>query len=200
MSGHGHGGLVTTAAGGRRRRLVVVLAITLSVMAAQVVGGVLAGSLALLADAGHMLTDAAGVTATLVAAALATRPATNARTFGMLRAEILAALGNALLLAGVAVWVLVEAVRRWDSPPDVQAGLMLVVAVVGAAVNLVSLLILRGGQQEGLNVRGAYLEVLGDLLGSVAVIVAGVVIVTTGYTRADALASVAIGVMILPRV
>ncbi|MDQ3342162.1 MAG: cation diffusion facilitator family transporter [Actinomycetota bacterium] len=178
---------------------MVVLAITVTVLVVQVVGGLFSGSLALLADAGHMATDAAGITAALVAASLAARPATNARTYGLQRAEILAALANALLLGGVAVWVLVEAARRWSEPADIESGLMLLVAAVGAAANLVSLLILSRGADESLNVRGAYLEVLGDLLGSVAVIVAGVIIVTTGYTRADAVASVLIAVMILPR-
>jgi len=178
---------------------MVVLAITVTVLVVQVVGGLFSGSLALLADAGHMATDAAGITAALVAASLAARPATNARTYGLQRAEILAALANALLLGGVAVWVLVEAARRWSEPADIESGLMLLVAAVGAGANLVSLLILRRGADESLNVRGAYLEVLGDLLGSVAVTVAGVIIVTTGYTRADAVASVLIAVMILPR-
>jgi cobalt-zinc-cadmium efflux system protein len=135
----------------------------------------------------------------LIAATLAARPATNERTFGLQRAEVLAAAGNALLLGVVAVWVMVEAVRRWNDPPDVATGLMLAVAVVGGAANLVSLLVLHGGHTESLNVRGAYLEVLGDLLGSLAVIAAAVVILVTGYTRADAVASVVIGVLILPR-
>jgi cobalt-zinc-cadmium efflux system protein len=121
---HGHGGPVT-ATGGHRRTLVIVLIVTLAVTALQLIGGILSGSLALLADAGHMLADAAGVGAALVAAALATRPATSARTFGLLRAEILAALANAVLLGGVAIWVLVEAAQRWDEPPDVETGLML---------------------------------------------------------------------------
>ncbi|CAN5883175.1 cation diffusion facilitator family transporter [soil metagenome] len=197
--GHGHGEFAATATGGHRRRLLLVLAITAVVLVVQVVGGLLSGSLALLADAGHMATDAAGITAALVAASLAARPATSARTFGLQRAEILAALLNSLLLGGVAVWVLLEAARRWSEPADIGTGLMLTVAAVGAAANLVSLLILRRGAGESLNVRGAYLEVLGDLLGSVAVIAAGVVIVTTGYLRADAVASVLIAVMILPR-
>lgn len=196
--GHSHA-LAATATGTHRRRLMVVLAITVTVLVVQVVGGLFSGSLALLADAGHMATDAAGITAALVAASLAARPATNARTYGLQRAEILAALANALLLGGVAVWVLVEAARRWSEPADIESGLMLLVAAVGAGANLVSLLILRRGADESLNVRGAYLEVLGDLLGSVAVTVAGVIIVTTGYTRADAVASVLIAVMILPR-
>ena len=193
--GHGHG----TATGRHRRRLVAVLVITLTVVGVQIVGGVLSGSLALLADAGHMLTDAAGVAIALIASTLAARPATAARTYGLQRAEILAALGNAVLLSGVAVWVLWTAAGRWSDPPQVATGLMLAVATVGAAANGVSLLLLRGGQQDSLNLRGAYLEVLGDLLGSVAVIIAGLVIVVTGYTRADVIASVAIGLMILPR-
>ena len=199
--GHDHSHLPSpgTATGRHRRRLVAVLIITLSVVGIQVVGGVLSGSLALLADAGHMLTDATGVGVALVAGSLALRPATDARTFGLQRAEILAALANALLLAGIASWVLVQAARRWDDPPEVATGLMLAAATAGALANAVSLLLLRGGQGESLNVRGAYLEVLGDLLGSLAVIVAGLVIVVTGYTRADVIASVVIGLMILPR-
>lgn len=192
---HGHG----TATGKHRRRLILVLVITLSILGVQVVGGLLSGSLALLADAGHMLTDATGVAVALIAAALAARPATKARTYGLQRAEILAALANALLLGTVGVWVIVEAVRRWNDPPGVATGLMLIVAVVGGLANLASLLILRGAQKESLNVRGAYLEVLGDLIGSVAVIAAGVVIATTGYLRADVIASIAIGLFILPR-
>jgi cobalt-zinc-cadmium efflux system protein len=197
VSGHAHA--PATATGRHRRRLVVVLCLTAGVVVVQVVGGLLSGSLALLADAGHMLLDATGVGIALLAAALATRPATDARTFGLLRAEILAALANAVLLAALGVWILVEAVRRWSDPPEVATGLMLAVAAVGALTNLVSLLLLREGQAESLNVRGAYLEVLGDLLGSVAVLVAGVVIATTGYRRADVLASAAIGLFVLPR-
>jgi len=189
-----------TAAAAHRRRLVIVLWITLLVVAVQIVGGIVSGSLALLADAGHMATDAAGVGIALVAIWLAGRPATESRTFGMQRAEILAAFANALLLGAVSLWVLVEAFRRWSEPPEVAAGLMLTIAVVGAAANTVSLLLLHSGQRESLNVRGAYLEVLGDLLGSLAVIVAAVVILTTGYERADVIASVVIGAMILPRV
>ncbi|WP_199423063.1 cation diffusion facilitator family transporter [Actinotalea solisilvae] len=192
---HGHG----TATGRHRRRLAVVLVLTLAVAGVQVVGGLVSGSLALLADAGHMLTDATAVAIALLGARLAGRPATNARTYGLQRAEVLAALANALLLGVVAVWVLVEAVRRWSDPPDVATGPMLVVALVGAAANVVGLLLLREGQRASLNVRGAYLEVLGDLLGSVAVVVAGLVIVATGWTRADVVASAAIGLFILPR-
>jgi cobalt-zinc-cadmium efflux system protein len=195
--GHGHGH--STAAGARRQRLVWVLAITLVVAVVQVVGGALSGSLALLADAAHMVSDSAGLGVALAATWLAARPATKARTFGMQRAEILAALVNALLLGGIAVWVLVTAVGRWSDPPQVETGLMLAVAVAGVVANAGCLLLLREGQSESVNLRGAYLEVMGDLLGSVAVVVAGVVIATTGWTRADSAASIVIGLMILPR-
>ena len=196
-AGHSHGAV--SATGQHRSRLVVALCITLAIMVVEVVGGLVSGSLALLADAGHMLTDAAGVGLALLAATFAARPATPERTFGYHRLEILAAVVNALLLFGVAGFVLVEAVRRLAAPPEVSSGLMLVVAVVGLVANTASLLVLRGGQTESLNVRGAYLEVLGDLLGSAAVIVAAVVVALTGYARADAIASALIGLMILPR-
>jgi cobalt-zinc-cadmium efflux system protein len=198
-AGDSHGHSYGTATGTHRNRLFGVLAITLSVMVAEVLGGLISGSLALIADAGHMLTDAAGIGLALLAAAFAARPATPERTFGYQRSEILAAVTNSLLLFGVAGYVLIEAVRRFRDPPELSTGVMLAVATVGLVANLGSLLILRGGQQASLNVRGAYLEVLGDLLGSVAVIVAAVVIRLTGFTRADAIASVAIGLMILPR-
>jgi cobalt-zinc-cadmium efflux system protein len=188
-----------TAAQAHRGRLAAVLAITLTVLVVEVVGGLLSGSFALIADAGHMLTDAAGVALALVATSLARRPATARRTFGWQRAEILAALVNALVLTVVAVGAVVGGVRRIAEPGDVEAGLMLGVAVVGLVANAVGLLLLRPGQQESLNVRGAYLEVLGDLLGSVAVIAAAVVVLTTGFTAADGIASVLIGVLIAPR-
>ncbi|WP_454041641.1 cation diffusion facilitator family transporter [Cellulosimicrobium sp. Marseille-Q8652] len=197
MSGHAHAH--GTATGAHRRRLVVVLAITLTVMLGEVVGALVSGSLALLADAGHMLTDASGIAIALVASWLAARPATSRRTFGWQRAEILAALANALILGFVAVTVIVEGVGRVRAPePDIQAGVMIVVALVGLAANAVGLRLLHAGQAESLNVRGAYLEVLGDLLGSVAVVAAGVA-VAAGFPRADGIASVAIGLMILPR-
>jgi len=198
-AGHGHGHSHGTATGTHRNRLFGVLAITVSIMVAEVIGGLISGSLALLADAGHMLTDAAGVGLALLAAAFAARPATPERTFGYMRFEILAAVINALLLFGVAGFVLVEAVRRFSAPPELSTGVMLTVATVGLVANAGSLLLLRGGQQASLNMRGAYLEVLGDLLGSAAVIVAAIVIALTGFTQADAIASAAIGLMILPR-
>src|SRR4051794_333545 len=178
-----------TAGAGHRRRLGLVLALTVTVLVAEVVGAVVSGSLALLADAGHMATDAAGIALALGAVTLAQRPAQGRRTFGWQRIEILAAVANGLLLLGVAGYVLVEAILRIGRPAEISSGLMLAVAGVGLLVNLVALALLHRGRAESLNVRGAYLEVLGDALGSVAVLVAGVVIATTGWTYADALAS-----------
>ena len=197
--GHGHSHGAVTATGRHRKRLVLVIAITATIFVAEVIGGLVSGSLALLADAGHMLTDVAGLVIALVASVLAARPATPSRTFGLQRTEVLAALVNGVLLLGIAVWVLVQAVQRWESPEQVSSGLMLAVALVGIAANVAGLLILRGGKDESLNLRGAYLEVLGDLLGSVAVVIAAVVIMTTGWTRADSIASVLIVCLIVPR-
>jgi len=182
-----------------RQRLIAVLGITLAVVLIQIVGAVISGSLALLADAGHMLSDAAGVFIALLAAWIAARPASDLRTYGYQRAEVLAALANALVLIVISVVIFTEAVRRIGSAPEVRTDVMLYAAVLGAVANLVSLLILRGAQKESLNVRGAYLEVLGDLLGSFAVIVAAVVIMVTGFQAADTIASMVIALMILPR-
>jgi cobalt-zinc-cadmium efflux system protein len=195
-SGHGH---ELTATNAHRKRLLVVLVITFVVLIAEVIGGLIAGSLALLADAGHMLTDSTGLIMALIAAALATRAATVRRTFGLQRAEVLAALANALLLVGVAVWVLIMAVERLRNPAEIRSGLMLAVAVVGVLANLAGLLVLRPAQSTSLNMRGAYLEVFGDLVGSLAVIIAAVLILITGWTSFDAIASLAIVVLIIPR-
>ncbi len=192
---HDHG----TATGRNRGRLLVALAVTASVALVQVVGGVLSGSLALLADAGHMAVDSLGLTVALGAAVLAARPATALRSYGWQRAEVLAALVNGLLLLGVAVWVVVEAVRRWDAPPEVATGLMLGTAVLGGLANLLALLVLRPAHQQSLNLRGAYLEVLADLVGSVLVVVAALVIWATGWTRADVVASLLVAALVLPR-
>ncbi|MGY1631747.1 cation diffusion facilitator family transporter [Geodermatophilus sp. SYSU D01186] len=196
---HGHSHRPATASAAHRRRLAVVLVLTVAVMAAEVVGALVSGSLALLADAGHMATDALGLGFALGAVTLAQRPPRGRRTFGWQRVEILAAVANGLLLVGVAVYVLVEAVRRFGDPPDIGSGVMLVVAAVGLTVNLGGLVLLHRGRSESLNVRGAYLEVLADALGSVAVIAAAVVIATTGWTPADTVASIGIGLLVLPR-
>ena len=196
---HDHDHHAGPAALADRRRLALVLTITGTVLVAEVVGAILTGSLALLADAGHMLTDAAGLVIALVAAHLVTRPATSHRTWGFQRAETLAAAAQALLLLGVGTYVFVEAVRRLVEPPEVASVGMLVFGVVGLVGNAVSIGVLARSRSANLNLRAAFLEVLNDALGSVAVIVAAVVIITTGWTRADALVSLLIAVLILPR-
>ena len=188
-----------TPAAANRNRLAAVFFVTLGVFVFELVGGIAANSLALVADAGHLLTDVAGIGLTLVAIWFAGRPADRNRSYGLMRLEILAAVVNAMLLFAVAAYVLVEAWRRWNAPPEVASGLMLAVAVIGLLANGVSLLVLRDAQRESLPMRGAYLEVLGDLVGSAAVIVAALVIAATGQVRADAIASVFIGLLILPR-
>ncbi len=188
-----------SAADASRHRLVAVFALTLVVLAVEVGGGLASNSLALLADAGHMFTDVAGIGLALVAIWIASRPTNGDRTFGYLRLEILAAVVNAVLLFGVAAFVIWEAWRRLFAPPEISSGLMLAVAVVGLAANGVSLLLLRSAQRDSLNMRGAYLEVMGDLAGSTVVIAAAVIIALTGWTAADAIASAAIGLLILPR-
>ena len=190
---------VHSAAAGHRNRLIGVFLLTLAIFVVEVAGGLLSNSLALVADAGHVFTDVFGVGFALTAIWIAGRPATSERTFGFLRLEILAAVANALLLFGVSAYVLYEAWRRLAEPPEVTAGLMLAVAVLGLGANLVSWYLLRDAQARSLNMRGAYLEVVGDLVGSGAVIVAAVVIAITGWTGADAVASVLIALLILPR-
>ncbi len=179
--------------------MVVVLGITVLVMVIEVVGGLITGSLALLADAGHMLTDVVGILLAILAVTFASRPPKAGRTYGYYRLEILAAVINAVLLFCVAIFILVEAWQRWNEPPEVEAGLMVVFAAVGLVANGAGLYLLRSGSKESLNVKGAYLEVLGDTLGSIAVIVAALVIAISGWERADVVASVAVALMILPR-
>ena len=188
-----------SAASGYRGRLRLVLGITLAFLLIEVIGGVITNSLALLADAGHLLTDVAGIGLALFAIRIAARPADEGRTFGMYRAEILAAVVNAILLFAVAAYVLFEAWRRFVDPPEVEGGLMLVVATAGLIGNAVSLWLLHDAQRRSLNMRGAYLEVLGDLLGSAAVVVAAVVVAATNALRADPIASVIVGLLIIPR-
>lgn len=198
--GHGHShGLTPTAAMRHRGRLVAALALTASLMVVQAIAGALTGSLALLADAGHMLSDSLGLAIALIAVNLAARPATTRWTFGLQRAEVLAALVNGVVLAVIGVSVLVQGIARWSNPGEVHGTGMLVVGAIGLVGNVIALRLLMPGKDESLNLRGAYLEVLGDLLGSVAVVSAAVVIALTGWWRADAVASLLIGVLILPR-
>jgi cobalt-zinc-cadmium efflux system protein len=185
--------------GRNRRRLTLVLALTSVYLVAEVIGGLLTHSLALLADAGHMLADVAGLALALVAMRFGERPATPERTYGFYRVEILAALANAVVLIGISVLVLVEAVERFRNPPPVASLPMLVVAAIGLVVNVAGVVILRGGSAGSLNMKGAYFEVLSDALTSVGVIAAGVVMLTTGWYYADPILSAAIGLFILPR-
>ncbi|MFB4196221.1 cation diffusion facilitator family transporter [Streptomyces carpaticus] len=196
-SGHGHGH--GTAGAAHRGRLRIALLIALVLLVAELVGAWLTGSLALLADAGHVATDAVGIGLALLAIHVANRPTSEHRTFGLARVEILAALANCVLLLGVGGYILVEAVHRLREPAEVPGGLTIVFGVVGLLLNLVSLSLLMRGQRESLNVRGAFLEVLADTLGSVAVVIAALVILTTGWQRADTVASLAIALMIVPR-
>jgi cobalt-zinc-cadmium efflux system protein len=198
--GGGHAHTSSTSAGGAHRgRLLVVLAISAAVLVVELVGAAVTGSLALFADAGHVATDVGGTLLAVLALTFAARPATPKRTFGYYRLEILAAVINAVLLFGVAAVILIEAFRRWSEPPEVASGLMIVFACIGLVANIAGMVILRSGARESLNVRGAYLEVFGDMLGSIAVIIAAVIIATTGWLRADVVASVAVALLILPR-
>lgn len=184
-----------------RRLLAISLTLTATVMIVQVVGALLTGSLALLADAAHMFTDASALVIALIAATVAARPADDRRTFGYQRAEVFGALINAVILIALATVVAVQGVQRLlnRSEVEVAGGLMLVVAVVGLVANAVSMWLLSRAQRTNLNVRGAYLEVMGDLLGSLMVIIAAGVILVTGWMPADALASLFIAAMIIPR-
>ena len=181
----------------QRRRMRWVLGITAGFMVAEVVGGVLSNSLALLADAGHMFTDAGALALSLVAMRLAQRPPSPTKTYGYVRLEILAALVNGAALLFISLLILKEAWDRFGTPPEVQGPLMLTVAVVGLGVNVTGALLLHGQAGESLNVRGAYLHILGDLLGSVGAITAGVLVVTMGWMMADPIVSVVISALIL---
>lgn len=190
---------VHSAAAAHRGRLRVVLGISATIFVVEVIVGLSVNSLALLADAGHVFADVVGTSLALTAIWLAARPATRERSFGFYRFEILAAVVNALLLFGIAAYVLFEAWRRISASPDVATGPMLVVATGALIANGIGAWLLRAGQQDSLNLRGAYLEVLNDAFGSAAVLAAGLVIRFTGFVQADAIASALIGLLILPR-
>jgi cobalt-zinc-cadmium efflux system protein len=193
---HAHG------AGVRHRgRLALVLALSFAVLLVEALVAWLTGSLALLADAGHLLGDSFGIVMALAAITVAQRGGSpgSRRSFGYSRTEVIAAGLNGLILLGLAVWVAISAIRRFGDSPELEGGLILVAGGVGLVVNVIGLLLLRGGAQESINVRGAYLEVLGDALGSVAVLVSATVILLTDWYAADALASLVIAAMIVPR-
>lgn len=182
-----------------RRRLAIAFGITASILVAEVIGALWTGSLALLVDAGHMLTDAGGLLMALIAASLTLRPATPERTWGWRRAEVLAAGAQATILLGVGLYAFVEGVRRLVDPPEVTSTGLLVFGVVGLVGNIASMVVLAGGRGASLNMRAAFLEVVNDALGSVAVIVSAVVIAATGWTRIDAVAGMLIAALIVPR-
>lgn len=199
MSHGHHHGHVHSPARRNKRGLKIVLILTAAFLVVEVAGGILSRSLALLADAGHMLTDVAGLALALVAIEFAERPATPEHTYGYYRVEILAALTNAAVLGGISLFILYEAWQRFREPPEVDTGLMLGVAAAALGVNVAGVLILRSGSSESLNVRGAYFELLADMLAALGVIVAAVIMRTTGWYYADPLISGGIALVILPR-
>lgn len=195
-AGHSHG---PSRAGEQKGRLALVLGLSAIVLVVEVAGGILSNSLALLADAAHMTTDIAGLGLALFAVKFAERPATPARTYGYYRVEILAALANAVLLAGISISIAIEAWNRLRNPEPVATGTMLAVAAVGLVANALGALLLQSGSAHSLNVKAAYFEVLGDMIASLGVIVAGVVMRFTGWAYADPLVSIGIALFILPR-
>lgn len=180
-------------------RLRLVLAITGTYLLAEVAGGLWTGSLALLADAGHMLTDVGGLVLALLAMRFARRPATPRKTYGYHRIEILAAFANGVVLLGISAGILYEAYERFRTPPPVTSGMMLAIGALGLGVNVAGILLLRADVGDSLNMKGAYFEVLSDLLASVGVIVAALVMMATGWYWADPLVSAGIGLFIVPR-
>ena len=200
MSGHNHSHSHAGAPGeSHQGRIAVALGITLIVFVFQIIGSILTGSLALLFDSAHVLTDAGGLAMALLAARLMVRPATSKRTWGFARAEVLAATAQAAVLLAVGLVVLVEGVQRLFNPTEIASNEMIVFGAIGLAGNIISMFVLMGGRSKNFNMRAAFLEVVNDALGSVAVIVAAVVISTTGWVQADAVVAMLIGVLILPR-
>lgn len=198
--GHDHDHAGGLSAGAKHRRpLAIALGLTTLYLVVEVVVGVAVGSLALISDAGHMLTDTAGLAMALAAITFAQRGRDDRRTYGRYRLEALASLANAVLLFAVAVYVIIEAVGRFRDPVDVPGAGLILVAAVGLIVNVVSFLLLRRGAGESLNVRGAFLEVFADMIGSAGVIIAGVILVVTGWPYADPIVGMGIGLFVLPR-
>ncbi len=182
-----------------RTRLIIALAITATVMVAEVVGAVITGSLALLTDAAHMLTDTSGLIIALVASMLIARPPSARRTWGFQRAEVIAASAQSVLLLAVGVYIAIEAVKRLFEPPEIQDELLIWFGVVGLLGNIACVMVLVGARSKSMNLRAAFLDVASDTLGSVAVIVAAVVMLVTGFYQADAIAAVIIAALIVPR-
>ena len=185
--------------GTHRTRLAVAFGITATILVVQVFGAFWTGSLALLVDSAHMLTDAGGLLMALIAASLALHPATAQRTWGYRRAEVLAATAQAAILLAVGIYALVEGIQRLAAPPEIASGGLLIFGIVGLAGNIAAMLVLASGRSANLNLRAAFLEVVNDALGSVAVIISAIVIATTGWTRADAVGGMLISLLIVPR-
>ncbi len=200
MSGEGHSHTSAVSAAGRHKRpLLIAFALTAAYMVVEAVTGILTGSLALLSDAGHMLTDVAGLGMALAAITFSQSRRNRSQTYGLYRLEVLASLVNAVLLFAVAGYVIFEAVGRFFEPPDIPGVPLLLVASVGLIVNVICFRLLQAGAKQSLNVRGAFLEVVADALGSIGVLVAGAVVLLTGWPYADPIIGAAIGVFILPR-
>ncbi|MGA7397465.1 MAG: cation diffusion facilitator family transporter [Solirubrobacterales bacterium] len=195
-SGHGHSHGAGAHRGTDRRALLIAAGLTTTFMVVEAVGGIITGSLALLADAGHMLSDSFSLFLALGAVMLAARPVTSRRTFGFNRAEILAALVNGVLLVVVSVWVIVEAIRRLGEPVEILGGGMLAIAVAGLLINLVTAWVLYRSAGESLNVKAALRHVMADVAGSVGVIIAALIILATGWQAADAIVSILISILI----
>jgi len=190
----------TVSAGSRHKKnLLIVLCLSGTYLIAEVIGGIVTNSLALLADAAHMLTDVVGLLLAFIAIKIGERKADPSKTYGYYRTEILAAVINAVVLLGISVYVLFEAYQRFQNPPEVQSKSMLIVAGIGLIVNIVGMIILRKDSESSLNMKGAYFEVLSDMLTSVGVMIAGIIMLTTGWYYADPLISAAIGLLIFPR-
>ena len=200
MSGHhGHDHSHAVVTEGNARKLTIALILTSTFLVIEVIAGLITQSLALLSDAAHMFTDAAALAIALAAIQIAKRPADNKRTFGYQRFEILAALFNACMLFFVAMYILYEAYQRFTQPPEIQSLGMLIVASIGLVINLISMKILMSSATESLNMKGAYLEVLSDALGSLGVIIGAVIIYFTNWYWVDTIIAVAIGFWVLPR-
>ncbi|MEZ5346933.1 MAG: cation diffusion facilitator family transporter [Pyrinomonadaceae bacterium] len=194
---HGHPEI--SAAGKSKKKLILVFGLTATYLIIEVVGGLLTGSLALLADAGHMMTDVAGLALALLAIWFAEKPATPKRTYGYYRFEILAALTNAVILIVISVFILYEAYERFLNPPEVKSDTMLVIAIIGLVINLIGIWLLYDSSKQSLNMKGAYFEVFSDMLTSIGVIVAGLIMMVTDWYYVDPLLSAGIGLFILPR-
>ncbi|WP_439591861.1 cation diffusion facilitator family transporter [Microbacterium sp.] len=182
-----------------RNRLIIAFSITASVFVVEVFGAIITGSLALLVDATHMLTDVIGLALAVTAAHLMNRPPSDRHTWGLRRAEVLGALAQAALLLAVGIFALVEGIRRVFEPPEIASGSLLFFGIVGLVANVISLIVLMGGRKQNLNMRAAFLEVMNDALGSVAVIVSAILIATLGWYQADAIAGILIALLIIPR-